>query len=251
MEFKGQVVLITGGSRGIGKATAIAFAEKGATVIINFKNNRKAAQKAIEDMPGKGHLAIQADITNPRTVEKLVAAVLKEKGRIDILVNNAGLFIEHKIDEVGYADWQAAWNTILQTNLIAASNLCYCVGQHMIKQQSGRIINISSRGAFRGEPDYPAYGASKAAMNAMSQSLAKMLGKYNISVTAIAPGFVETDMAKERLEGAPGAAIKAQSPMNRVAKPEEVAHAVLFYASEKALFMTGGVLDVNGASYLR
>lgn len=121
----------------------------------------------------------------------------------------------------------------------------------MIPQGGGRIINVSSRGAFRGEPEFPAYGASKAGMNAMSQSLAKKLGPHGIGVYAIAPGFVETDMAKETLEGPLGDQIRNQSSMGRVARPEEVAYAILFYASAGAEFMTGGILDVNGASYLR
>ena len=251
MNFTDKVVLITGGSRGIGKAASIAFAKNGAQVVFNFKSNTQAANDTIRQLLGKSHLAIKADIGNPQTVQKLVNAVIKQKGKIDILVNNAGIFMPHKIDEVNYHDWQNAWQQTMQTNLFAAANLCYCVGQHMIKQKSGRIINVSSRGAFRGEPDFPAYGASKAAMNAMSQSLAKALGKYNISVTAIAPGFVETDMAKAFLEGPEGEVIKMQSPMNRVATPEEVAHAILFYASDEAEFMTGGIMDVNGASYFR
>ena len=139
----------------------------------------------------------------------------------------------------------------INTNLIGAANVCYWATQLMIPQGGGRIINVSSRGAYRGEPEFPAYGASKAGMNAMSQSLAKRLGRHNISVYAIAPGFVATDMAQAALEGPEGDHIKNQSPMGRVALPEEVAYAILFYASEKAAFMTGGVLDVNGASYFR
>jgi NAD(P)-dependent dehydrogenase (short-subunit alcohol dehydrogenase family) len=127
----------------------------------------------------------------------------------------------------------------------------YCAAQHMIGQGNGRIVNISSRGAFRGEPDAPAYGASKAGLNSMSQSLAKYLAPYNIFVGVVAPGFVETDMAQETLAGPEGDDIRNQSPFKRVAKPEEVAYATLFLASEGAEFMTGAIIDVNGASYLR
>ncbi len=251
MNFTGKIVLITGGSRGIGKATAIAFAEKGAQVIINFKNNIEAANETINSLNGMGHFAVKADISNPKSVERLVNAIIAEKGKIDILVNNAGIFVEHPIDQIDYQSWQEAWRKTMDTNLFAAANLCYCVGQQMIKQQNGRIINVSSRGAFRGEPNHIAYGASKAAMNAMSQSLAQALGKYNISVMAIAPGFVDTDMAKEALSSPEGEAIKNQSSMGRVATPEEVAYGILFYASDEAAFMTGGIMDINGASYLR
>ena len=249
--FAGKHVLITGGSRGIGRATAIAFAEAGAAVAFNFRANEDAARQTLQAMGGPKHLAIKADITNPVAVQKLVQKIIDTFGKIDILVNNAGIFMPHRIDEVDYQTWQNSWQQTLNLNLIAASNLCYCVAQHMMPRKSGKIINVSSRGAFRGEPEFPAYGASKAALNAMSQSLAQVLGPYEIAVTAVAPGFVETDMAAATLNGPNGASIKNQSPMGRVAKPEEVAHGILFYASDKAKFMTGGILDINGASYLR
>ena len=251
MNFRNKIVLITGGSRGIGKAAALAFAKEGAKVVINFKSNQKAASETMQAMDGSGHLAIKADISKPKAVLKMVDAIIHSYQKIDILVNNAGIYLPHPIDHIDYQGWQSAWQQTFSTNLFAASNLCYCVAQHMIKAKQGKIINITSRGAFRGEPEFPGYAASKAAMNAMSQSLAQALGPHNISVTAIAPGFVETDMAKEILDGPKGKGIKSQSPMNRVALPEEVAHAILFYASEKASFMTGGILDINGASYLR
>ena len=249
--FAGKHVLITGGSRGIGRATAIAFARAGATVAFNFRANHDAAKHTLQSMVGNQHLAIKADITKPVAVQKLVQKVVDTFGKIDILVNNAGIFMPHRIDEVDYQTWQNSWQQTLNLNLIAASNLCYCVSQHMIPRKAGKIINVSSRGAFRGEPEFPAYGASKAAMNAMSQSLAKILGPYQIAVTVVAPGFVETDMAADFLKGPDGSSIKNQSPMGRVATPEEVAHGILFYASEEATFMTGGILDINGASYLR
>jgi NAD(P)-dependent dehydrogenase (short-subunit alcohol dehydrogenase family) len=168
-----------------------------------------------------------------------------------VLVNNAGIFTEHKIMEVDFQHWQEAWQQTLATNLVGAGNLCFFAARHMKEQGCGKIVNISSRGAFRGEPDHPAYGASKAGLNAMSQSLAVALAPYNITVGVIAPGFVETDMAKEYLEGEEGEKIKKQSPFNRVATPEEVARAVAVFASSGIEFMTGGIVDVNGASYLR
>ena len=172
-------------------------------------------------------------------------------GGLDILVNNAGVFEEHPLAEVSYEEWQTRWRTVLDTNLVGVANLCYCAGQQMIQQGGGRIVNVSSRGAFRGEPLAPAYGASKAGLNAMSQSLAKYLAPYNIFVGVAAPGFVETEMAAEHLQGEQGEAIRQQSPLGRVATPAEVAYAVLFLASPGAEFMTGAILDINGASYLR
>ncbi len=251
MEFQDKTVLITGGSRGIGQATAIAFAEKGARVAINFRSNKDAALQTIEKMPGRGHLAVKADISHPDAVERMVDAVVKEFGQLDILINNAGIFEAHPLDSSSYEEWQASWQRTLGVNLLGAANTCYCAARHMIRQGGGRIVNVSSRGAFRGEPGQPAYGASKAGMNAMSQSLAQALAPHHIFVGVVAPGFVETDMAVELLESEAGEAIRQQSPTNRVAKPEEVAYAILFLASEKAAFTTGCILDVNGASYLR
>lgn len=251
MDFTDKVVLITGSSRGIGRASAIAFAERGAKVAVHYNRNSAAAEETRSMLPGGQHLILQADISDPMEVEAMVKKTADHFGRLDIVVNNAGIFNPHPIDEVSYPDWLASWRNTLETNLIGAANVCYCAAQIMIPQGGGRIINVSSRGAFRGEPEFPAYGASKAGMNAMSQSLAKKLGPHRIGVYAVAPGFVETDMTKPILESPEGDSIRNQSPMGRVARPEEVAYAILFYASEKAEFLTGGILDVNGASYLR
>lgn len=251
MNFKDKRVLITGSSRGIGRAAAVAFAARGAQVVVHYHRNQQAAQETLNQLEGSKHLVLQADIADASAVKSLFQSIEAQLGGIDIVVNNAGIFDPHPIDEVSYAHWQKSWSQTLATNLIGAANVCYCAAELMIPQGGGRIINVSSRGAFRGEPEFPAYGASKAGMNAMSQSLAKKLGPHNIGVYVIAPGFVATDMAQPTLDGPDGESIRQQSPLGRVAKPEEVAHAILFYASEAALFMTGGILDVNGASYLR
>ncbi len=251
MDFTNKTVLITGGSRGIGRATAQAFAKRGAKVAINFQQDNVAASATIDSLEGDGHFAIRADIGRPDAVERMIAAVVKEMGHLDIVVNNAGIFSPHPVDKTSYNEWQESWHKILSINLLGAANVCYCAAKVMKQQGGGRIINVSSRGAFRGEPEQPAYGASKAGLNAMSQSLAQALAPHQIFVAVVAPGFVETDMAKDLLKGPEGTAIKQQSPTGRVAKPEEVAHGILFLASEGAEFMTGGILDINGASYLR
>ncbi len=251
MEFLDKKVLITGGSRGIGRATAIAFAKQGAQVAINFVRDRRAAERTVKALDGSEHIAVKADISLPQSAESLVQTVAKNLGGIDILVNNAGVYVPHPVDECTYEQWQAAWRHTLRTNLLGAANVSFCAAQQMIHQGGGRIVNVSSRGAFRGEPRHPAYGASKAGLNAMSQSMAQALAKYNIFVGIVAPGFVETDMAKKILDSEAGTSIKQQSPLGRVAKPEEVAKAILFLASEGTEFMTGAILDVNGASYLR
>ncbi|MBP2680502.1 MAG: Short-chain dehydrogenase/reductase, partial [Candidatus Krumholzibacteriota bacterium] len=150
-----------------------------------------------------------------------------------------------------YEEWQDAWRETLETNLVGTANVTYCAARHMIDHGGGRIVTVSSRGAFRGEPDFPAYGASKAGLNSMSQSLAQRLGRFNIFVGVVAPGYVETELVAETLAGPEGDKIRAQSPLGRVARPEEVAQAVLFLAAEGSEFMTGTIIDVNGASYLR
>jgi NAD(P)-dependent dehydrogenase (short-subunit alcohol dehydrogenase family) len=251
MNFQGKTVLITGASRGIGKATALRFAQAGARVAVHFNRQREAAEQVLALLAGAGHMLVQADVADPQAVEQMTAATLARLGHIDILVNNAGIYQEHPLAETDYQDWQAAWQATINTNLIGAANLAYCVARHMIQRRTGRIINVTSRGAFRGEPTATAYGASKAGLNAFSQSLALHLGPYNISVTAVAPGWVETDMAEEALTGPEGEAIRQQSPLKRVARPEEVAYTILFFASEDAGFLTGDIVDVNGASYLR
>ncbi|MFB9546270.1 SDR family NAD(P)-dependent oxidoreductase, partial [Micromonospora sagamiensis] len=142
------------------------------------------------------------------------------------------------------------WRQIVDTNLLGAANAAWCAAQHM-RDRGGRIVNVSSRGAFRGEPGNPAYGASKAGMNAMGQSLAVALAPYGIAVATVAPGFVETDMTNEHLKSPRGAAVRAQSPFDRVARPEEIAAAVHWLASPEAEWASGTIVDLNGASYLR
>jgi len=250
-DFTGKKVLVTGGSRGIGRAIASAFANRGATVSIVYRSNSAAAEEARGALPGRDHVCIQSDLSTGAGAQRAVDESINAMGGLDIVINNAGIFRSHVIDDVSFEDWQAAWNSVLQTNLVGPANVCYFAAQHMIAQGGGKIVNVSSRGAFRGEPDGPAYGASKAGLNSLSQSLAIALAPHGISVAVVAPGFVDTDMATELLEGDSGDAIRQQSPLGRVARPEEVASAVLYLASEGAEFSTGAIIDVNGASYLR
>lgn len=250
-EFNDKIVLVTGASRGIGREIARQFAAQGAHIVIHYHSNREAALETERQLEGDGHLIVQADMKDAAGVEAMVKTAVSHYNRLDILVNNAGIYEDVSIADSDYATWQAAWRNVIDTNLIGAGNAMFCAAKQMMTQGGGRIVNISSRGAFRGEPNAPAYGASKAGMNAMGQSLAKHLAPHNIFVGTVAPGFVETDMAKEHLAGEMGDAIRAQSPLGRVAKPAEVAYAALFLASEGAAFMTGTIIDVNGASYLR
>lgn len=251
MNFTGKHILITGASRGIGQATALAFAKAGGRVALHYHQNRTAAEQVQKNLPGDDHIIIQANVADPQAVTQMVNQAINTLGHIDILVNNAGIFYDHPLDQTGYAEWLQVWQEVINVNLIGAANVAYCVARHMIERQAGRIVNVTSRGAFRGEPDATAYGASKAGLNSFSQSLAKHLAPHNIVVTAVAPGFVATDMARDRLTSPDGDDVRRQSPFNRVARPEEVAQTILFLASEGVEFISGGIIDVNGASYLR
>jgi len=249
LRFEGKRVLVTGGTRGIGREISKLFASAGATVLMVYRSNQQRAQEALTSI-GSNHYIVASDISNAQDVARLFDHATTLMGGLDIVINNAGVGHHHPVDSASYEEWQQGWNHILGTNLIGPANVCYQAAQVMIRQGHGRIINVSSRGAFRGEPDQPAYGASKAGLNSLTQSLAHRLAGYGIFVGAVAPGFVETEMAHDRLQGTPGDMIKSQSPMNRVAQPEEVAQAVLLMAASNQ-WMTGGIFDVNGASYFR
>ena len=244
-------VLITGASGGVGREAALACARQGLRVGLHYHRNRARAEATLADLPGDGHCLLNCDIVDPDAAEQLIEQAEASLGGLDVLVNNAGISRRHDVAAIDYATWQESWRDIVDTNLTAAANLSYCAAQKMIARGGGRIVNVSSRGAFRGEPQMPWYGASKAGMNAMGQSLAQALGPKGVFIYTVAPGFIETEMAARVLASPEGDSIRQQSSIGRVAQPEEVGKVIAYLALEAPEFMTGCIVDINGASYLR
>ena len=245
-----RAVLVTGASRGIGRTVAQAFAELGDQVAVHHRGSPELAGEVLARLPGGGHTVVQADLADADAVRRMVDQAHADLGGLDVLVNNAGIYAWHPITEVSYQQWQDAWRETLAVNLTGAANVTWCAVQYM-KETGGRIVNVTSRGAYRGEPRHPAYGASKAGLNSFGQSMARALAPLGIAVATVAPGYVETDMAADDLNSPHGGEIRAQSPFNRVATPQEIAAAVVYLASAEAEWASGAILDLNGASYLR
>ncbi len=246
-----RAVLITGASRGIGAAAARAFAAYGDRVAVHYASRREQAEEVAASLPGYGHAVVGADLGDAEAVRAMVDAAAEALDGIDVLVNNAGIYEPHPIAATSYDEWRRSWERTLGVNLVGAANATWCAVQHMLGGGAGRIVNVGSRGAFRGEPEHTAYGAAKAGLTSFGQSLARELGPHGIAVMTVAPGFVETDMAADYLAGPEGDSIRAQSPLGRVATADEVAAAIVYLASPEAEMATGTVLDVNGGSYLR
>lgn len=263
-------VLVTGSSRGVGAAVARAFAARGDRVVVHHSGpaSTDRAEAVLASLDGTGHARAAADLADPDAVRRLADDAVAALGRVDVLVNNAAMIVppessgsrrgDHPLDATSYEDWVQVWQQTLATNLLGAANLTWCVARHMLDVPPadgvpvGRVVNVGSRGAYRGEPDIPAYGASKAGLHSFGQSMAQHLGRHGIAVTSVAPGFIATEMAGYALaDPEAAAATRAQSPFGRVAEPEEVAAAVLALASPEAEWASGAVLDLNGASHLR
>lgn len=248
----GRRVLVSGASRGLGRAVARAFAANGDRVAVHFGSREEEARTTLASLAGTGHTLVGGDLADPSGSVAVVDAAAEALGGIDVLVNNAAVNIRHPLADTPYEEWVAVWQRHVAVNLLATANLSHLAARRMIDQGGGgRIVNIGSRGAFRGEPDHPAYGATKAAVHALGQSLAVSLAPYGIAVASVAPGFFATERVAPRVEGPEGEAIRAQSPFGRVGSAEEIAAAVLWLASPAAEWSSGTILDLNGASHLR
>ncbi|MFF7291680.1 SDR family NAD(P)-dependent oxidoreductase [Microbacterium sp. NPDC008134] len=248
--------LVTGASRGIGRATAIALSARGDRVAVHYGSDRDAAGETLSLLHGDGHVLVGGDLSTPADAATIVDEATAALGVIDVLVNNAAIAPSpatlHRVDAVDYATWQQVWTRMLDVDLLAAANVSYLVANALIRADaSGSIVNVGSRGAVRGEPDFPAYGAAKAGLHALGQSLAVALAPHGIAVATVSPGFVGTERQQSKLDGAEGDSVRAQSPFGRVGTPEEVAAAIVYLTSPEAQWASGSVLDLNGASYLR
>lgn len=243
--LKDQVALVTGGSRGIGKAIVQALAQNGAKVAFVYRGNAEAAAKLEEEIQAAGGTAkgYQGDVADPAAAVRIVDAVLEQWGRIDILVNNAGVIRDGLFVRMEPGDWDA----VVNTNLNGTFHFCRAVAQQMaLKQRSGRIINVSSVAADHVNAGQTNYAASKGAVNAFTRALAVELGSRSVTVNAVAPGFIETDMSEAIRAKAGETIAKKLVPVRRLGKPEDIAGVVLFLASPAASYITGQVITVDG-----
>ena len=247
MDFKDKVVLVTGGSRGIGRACAVGFGKGGAQVVITYAGNEAAANEAvglIEQAGGKAK-ALKFDVADPAACQSAVEGVVKDFGRLDVLVNNAGVAIDGLSMRVKDEDWDKQ----LDTNLKGAFALIRAAVRPMMKQKSGCIVNLTSIVGEMGNAGQVAYSASKAGLIGITKSLAKELASRNIRVNAVSPGFIDTDMTA-KIPAEAREAMLTGIPLGRLGSADEVAHAVLFLASGNASYITGEVLRVNGGMYM-
>ena len=248
-DHAGKVIAVTGGSRGIGEAVVRRLCSEGAHVFATFNSQPERAERISQEITETGGTITfhQVNVSDEESVKRFVEAIVVQAGRIDGLVNNAGMTKDGLIMRMSAKDWQ----DVIDTNLTGVFYACKAVARPMMSQRSGRIVNIGSIVGLGGNAGQVNYSSSKAGIVGLTRSLARELASRNVFVNCVAPGFVETDMAARLLDGPEGDGIRAQSPFNRVARPEELAKAVYFLASAESEWASGAVLDFNGASYLR
>jgi 3-oxoacyl-[acyl-carrier protein] reductase len=246
-----SVALVTGASRGIGAAIAARLAGRGLRVAVQGRTESSRLAATLASLPGGGHACFVADLAEPGAPARLIDSVLARFDRIDVLVNNAAVYELHSPGSDDFEEWERAWRRTMAVDLEAPAHLSFLAARRMRRQGGGRIVNISSRGAFRGEANAPAYGAAKAGLNALGQSMAKALAPSGVLVFTVAPGWVETEMAAPHLHGARREEILGDIPLGRVASADEIAGIAAWLALDAPASMTGCIVDANGASYLR
>lgn len=247
IDLTGRVVLITGASRGIGREAAIRIGLAGAKVVVNYNRSEAEATEVVKAI-GPSAIAVRADVSDPAEAESLVDQCVARMGRIDVVVNNAATFAMNAFDGDDYARWQSGWQTTFALNVFGAANVAFLAMRHMRRNGGGKIINIASRAAFRGETEFADYGASKAALVNLTRSIARACAKDNIVASCVAPGFIDTEMARAELE-AHREDIEKQIPLGRVGTVDDVAGVILFLASPMADYLNGVTIDVNGGSW--
>ncbi len=247
IDLGGKVILVTGASRGIGAAAAGTLAAANAVVAINYHRSEAEAAALAREI-GDRAFTVRADISNPSDVEQMIDTVEQRCGRLDVLVNNAATFEMNPFDGADYEHWQAAWHRTFALNVFGAANAAFLAMRVMRKHGGGKVINIASRAAYRGETEFADYGASKAALVNLTISIARGCAKDNITSTCVAPGFIETEMAKSELEKHYDE-IVSQVPLRRVGTVDDVAGVILFLASPLADYLNGTTIDVNGGSW--
>jgi NAD(P)-dependent dehydrogenase (short-subunit alcohol dehydrogenase family) len=248
LDLTGKVALVTGASKGIGRETAIHLAAAGARVGVNYYRSEAEALDVVREIGDKKAMAVRADVSDPGQTEAMTNAVVERFGRIDILVNNAATFDRNPFDGADYAAWQRGWHGTFALNVFGAANAAFLAMRSMRQHGGGKIINVASRAAFRGETEFADYGASKAALVNLTRSIARACAKDNIVASCVAPGFIETEMARSELE-AHRDEIIGQIPLRRVGSVGDVAAVILFLASPMADYLNGVTIDVNGGSW--
>lgn len=250
LDLTNKVALITGASRGIGAETAIRFGLAGACVAVNYNRGKGEADEIVRSIGEERAFAVGADLADPQAVEAMINAVVARWGRLDVLVNNAAIYDLNEFERDDYEGWQRGWRKTFEVNVFGAANAAFLAMRVMRAQGGGKIINVSSRAAFRGETEFADYGASKAALVNLTRSIARGCAKDNIVASCVAPGFIVTEMAQGQLDKHYDE-IVSQIPLRRVGTVDDVAATILFLASPLADYLNGVTIDINGGSWFQ